>query len=199
MFPIDHDCDEYLASLQCKEIKSGTSVSVAPANVTVNVTGTTAGDKTAQFQVTDTAIIKQLFDLFDRDKDEHLSMAEYSQFTSYTEGAETDEKRWKLHCKTLDVVPDGPGINFAAFAKLYTEPRFKKHFGKQKADMSNAQAKFEEGNQPDPLDDIVTTSAEAAKNADPSTLAAMISDNLAAATDKAGGEPSMQAAAKLAG
>eukprot|EP01052_Picozoa_sp_SAG31_P014176 SAG31_NODE_872_length_11329_cov_3.968655_4_plen_233_part_00 len=47
------------------------------------------------------ALIKQMFKLFDRDRDGRLNKAEYSIFCQATEGQDCDSKRWEQHATRL--------------------------------------------------------------------------------------------------
>ena len=90
------------------------------------------------------ALIKQMFRVFDRDRDGCLKQSEYSAFCVVTEGAECDDKRWKQHSSKLGMVSGSKGLRLQQFAKLYTEARFKKHFGKVRSELEKAKESLKE-------------------------------------------------------
>ena len=90
------------------------------------------------FEAGDGLLVKQIFEAFDRDEDGLLNQEEYGAFCAATEGAGCDDKRWAAHSKSLG--SEGTPLKKEDFAKLYTEARFKKHFGKQQQDLEAAQA-----------------------------------------------------------
>ena len=79
--------------------------------------------------------IREIFRCFNRARDGALSREQYSRFCQATEGAGCDEKRWAQHCKALGVVDAGAGMPIGHFGKLYTQKRFKKHFGKGRSEL----------------------------------------------------------------
>lgn len=59
----------------------------------------------------------------------------YARFCQATEGVGCDEKRWAQHCKALGVTDPSNGMRIGYFGKLYTQKRFKKHFGKGRSEL----------------------------------------------------------------
>ena len=130
-FPIDHDCAAF-----CKQESGVPKVAAAPKVVV------SAGPRSLlpkdYFEAGDGLLVKQIFEAFDRDEDGLLNQEEYGAFCAATEGAGCDDKRWAAHSKSLG--SEGTPLKKEDFAKLYTEARFKKHFGKQQQDLEAAQA-----------------------------------------------------------
>ena len=83
--------------------------------------------------------IRAIFRRFNRERDGRLSREQYSRFCQATEGAGCDEKRWAQHCKALGVTNPSEGMPIGHFGKLYTQKRFKKHFGKGRSDLEKVE------------------------------------------------------------
>eukprot|EP01047_Picozoa_sp_COSAG01_P042824 COSAG01_NODE_3763_length_5720_cov_3.247109_6_plen_124_part_00 len=64
------------------------------------------------------ATIKELFKLFDRDRDGKLTHAEYAAFCEATEGQGCDAKRWAQHCCSLGVADPDAGMPLENFGRL---------------------------------------------------------------------------------
>ena len=79
--------------------------------------------------------IRAIFRCFNTERDGRLSREQYSRFCQATEGAGCDETRWAQHCKALGVQDPSEGMPIGHFGKLYTQNRFKKHFGKGRSDL----------------------------------------------------------------
>ena len=75
-------------------------------------------------------------------------MQEYSNYCLATEQKACEETRWKLHRKTLEV---HELLKLENFSKLYSEPRFKKHFGRLGPDTAHAEAFVATAGAADPL------------------------------------------------
>ena len=79
--------------------------------------------------------IRAIFRCFNTERGGRLSREQYARFCQATEGAGCDETRWSQHCKALGVQDPSEGLPVGHFGKLYTQKRFKKHFGKGRSDL----------------------------------------------------------------
>lgn len=96
------------------------------------------------------AMVKEMFKHFDRDRDRALSNLEYAAFCEATEGQGCDEKRWQQHCRSLGVADIAGGICLGDFGKLYTEKRFKRHFGKVRGELEKVKRAWTTKDAPPP-------------------------------------------------
>ena len=81
------------------------------------------------------ATIRELFRLFVKERGGKLGREYYARFCQATEGVGCDEARWASHCKALGVSDTADGMPIGHFGKLYTQKRFKKHFGKVRSEL----------------------------------------------------------------
>ena len=144
-FPIDHDCASYCkpaAPPKASSIKivKAEKVSIPEGYFTAGGAGQTVVD---------------IFKIFDRDDDGVLNQQEYADFCTVTEGSGCDDARWATHRKSLSA-DDAPGLTKEHFCMLYLDARFKKHFGKDAADLEAAKA--------NPVSDPMTVYLEEMEN-----------------------------------
>lgn len=106
-------------------------------------------------------LVQQIFDAFNKDGDDVLNQAEYHAFCSKTEGTGCDDARWATHTKSLGA-DAAVGLKRGNFAKLYTETRFKKHYGRAQQDLQAAQS-----TEPHPDDALAAYQAQVGFGASP--------------------------------
>ena len=131
-FPIDHAC----VSLQKAEASKPSSVKIVASTTTPSKP--TIPDGFFKPGGAGQTVV-DIFTIFDRDEDGLLNQREYADFCQVTEGTGCDETRWDTHRKSLGA--DGAaGLTKEHFCMLYLDARFKKHYGKDEADLETAKA-----------------------------------------------------------